>query len=154
MQKFKKLLAMVIAGVMTVALATTASANSQATGIKGDINGYAGYNYYAWNAIQGLKIDGKYYADGWTVIQTQNLGNVPSGYCAGLARTYNYDTGALLKERGWTYNTTGTNGVSIASSAEVKDKTTCYSSGLVRVFDGSNYTDFSTYNSPNINTYV
>lgn len=130
----KRVLSLMLAIVMCMALTVTASADEYDSAN----SKYYGTGNYSYIAYSALYADGgsRYRAATW--IETMNGGNVAAGSMGANARLYN-TSGRLLKETGMLYNTTSyyfqvatiSNGVSASSGA--------YSRGEVDLYNGDHF---------------
>lgn len=124
-------------GVTAVAYATEVWSNLQYTGT---VNGYS-YEYQAG-------VDNTF-TEGISGISTVNGGQAPTSYMGALAQLYKAG-GALCKAAGWAYNPSPNFEFISYTSGTYCGTGYYYGKGYVRAYNGSGYTTYTQYASPQL----
>ncbi|MDP2400824.1 MAG: hypothetical protein Q8M66_02495 [Actinomycetota bacterium] len=116
---------------------------------------YSSYGYYTVYGIGYRNRASVYtYSDrgfAATDVFTYPAQNVPSGYMGALARLYN-SSGTLVRQSTWRYNSGSASGLGATTSDSYTIPTgVYYSLGQSRAWNGSGYTTYNTFRSPNQN---
>jgi hypothetical protein len=133
------------AGVLIGATAGVAIAGV-AYGIWGYYGPTLGYDYKNRNTIV-TSSGSPYGAWAYTEVCNQHSGNIPAGYMGAYARLYD-EAGTLKAQRGWYYNDGPAWGISVVTLPYYVHGT-YYSKGLTRAYNGSGYSTYATFRSPN-----
>lgn len=75
-------------------------------------------------------------------------GNAPAGYIGVLPQGYS-SSGALLSQGTWLYNSSSVVGIGSAATFTGTKGTSVYSYGMSQAYNGSGYSSYTTYASPN-----